>query len=525
MAIIMFLAVLFTAAQLHAATFYVACDTGDDANDGVSELHAWKSASKVAKFEFMNGDKILFKRGCVWEDVSIKITRSVELGAYGDAAALPQLIGAAHVRIWSKPDARGVVYTFRAIEPGVPSIKEVLIVYDAKHNRFYQKVRTLESLDGPGKFFHDPGSNGLHVFPLDGADLQREMLISSRPHVLEFQPVNVDRVVVDGLHLSFANEYAIGFWYQLSGTRNGLIRIVNCIFSGNAYQAIHIGGTNTFRDVDIANNTITANGHEGIYIGYVKGSEEGEVVTGMLRISGNTIGGLGFGWRSEGPGSAANGEGIDIKKGVAAATIDHNIITDLTGMYGIGVQSSNAIIEQNTIRNIHMSDAPPDSGIAGIVVDANESKGPTVVRGNRVDVRSANGIAIRGHGDRKPRFEIYDNEILVEEPYFPFAFTSQNVTNTVIRNNRTRGGRAGLWVQKACCPPANVEFHGNDARGVSVPFLAAQNLSAGVRMYENVFCVKGAVDAGQRAAIPQNTFSSDCASSNTPVPPQQRYIP
>jgi hypothetical protein len=82
-----------------------------------------------------------------------------------------------------------------------------------------------------------------------------------------------------------------------------------------------------------------------------------------------------------------------------------------------------------------------------------------------------------------------------------------------------------LWVQKSCCPPANVEFHGNDARGVSVPFLAAQNLSAGLRMYENVFCVKGAVDAGQRAAIPQNTFSSDCASSNTPVPPQQRYIP
>lgn len=524
MAIIMFLAVLFTAAQLHAATFYVACDTGDDANDGVSELHAWKSASKVAKFEFMNGDKILFKRGCVWEDASIKITRSVELGAYGDSAALPQLIGAAHVRIWSKPDARGVVYTFRAIEPGVPSIKEVLIVYDAKHNRFYQKVRTLESLDGPGKFFHDPGSNGLHVFPLDGADLQREMLISSRPHVLEFQPVNVDRVVVDGLHLSFANEYAIGFWYQSSGARNGSLRVVNCIFTGNAYQAIHIAGTNTFRDVDILNNTITANGNEGIYIGYIKGKEEGEVVTGMLRISGNTIGGLGFGWRSEGPGSAANGEGIDIKKGVAATIIDHNTIVDLTGFYGIGVRSSNVIIEQNTIRDIHMRNSTPESSIAAIIVDAWDNKGTTIVRGNTVDVQNANGIVIRGNADRRPRFEVYDNAIVVEEPYFPIAFTSQNVTNTLIRNNRTRGGRAGLWVQRPCCPPANVEFHNNDVRGVSAPLLAAQDVSAGVRIHGNVFCVKGAVDAGLRHAIPQNMFSGNCVSSNSPVPPQQLQI-
>jgi nitrous oxidase accessory protein NosD len=240
----------------------------------------------------------------------------------------------------------------------------------------------------------------------------------------------------------------------------------------------------------------------------------------MLRISGNKIGGLGFGWRSEGLGSAANGEGIDIKKGVAAAIIDHNTITDLTGLYGIGVQSSNAIVEQNTIRNIHMKGATPESSIAAIIVDAWDNKGTTIVKGNTVSVRGANGIVIRGNADRKPSFEIYDNAIAVEEPYFPIAFTSQNITNTVIRNNRMSGGRAGLWVQKACCPPANVEFHGNDVRGVSLPFLAAQDVSAGVRMHGNAFCLKGAVDAGQRTAIPQNTFSSDCGSSNVPVPPQ-----
>lgn len=524
MAIIMFLAVLFTAAQLHAATFYVACDTGDDANDGVSERHAWKSASKVAKFDFQDGDSVRFKRGCAWENVLLKVSRSLTFEAYGDAAPLPRLIAATRIRSWSRPTVNGIVLTQASIASGSPGLKEILIVRDERHNRFYEKVRASASLNSAGQFFHDITHNMLYVIPLPNVDPPQDLYVSSKPHILEFQPVNVERIVVDGLHLSFANEYAIGFWYQSSGARYGSLRVANCLFTGNAYQAIHIGGTNIFRDVDILNNTITANGNEGIYIRYMKGSQEGEVVTGMLRISRNTIGGGGFGWRAEGQDSAANGEGIDIKQGVAAGIIDHNTIFDLNGFFGIGLGSSNIIVEHNTIRDIHMAGATAESSVAGILVDAQDDKGPTVVRHNVVTMSGAHGVVIRGHGDRKPRFELYDNEISVEEPYFPFAFTSQNVTNTVIRNNRTRGGRAGFWVQKPCCPPANVEFHGNDVRGVSIPFLAAQDVSAGVRMYENVFCVKGAMDPGQRTAIPQNTFSGNCVSSNNPVPPQQLQI-
>lgn len=518
------IACLSVVEDLKAATYYVACDTGDDANEGVSELTAWKSTSRVSSFGFVNGDKVLFKKGCTWKDASIKITRSVEFGAYGDAATPPQLMGATSSRNWSSLGSRGIFFTQAAIEPGVPSIKEILIVHDQKHGRFYDKVRALESLDSAGKFFHDVAASMLYVFPLEGANLQQDIHFSSKPHIVEFQQVNVERVVVDGLHLSFANEYAIGFWYQSSGTRNGSLKVANCTFFGSAYQAIHIGGTNSFRDVDILNNTITANGNEGVYIGYIKGSEEGEVVTGLLRISGNTIGGQGFGWRSDGPGSAANGEGIDIKKGVAAAIIDNNTIFDLIGFYGIGVQSSNVVIEKNSIRDIYMRDAPPESGIAAIMVDAYEKKGPTIVRGNRLNVRSAHGIAIRGHADRRPSFEIYDNEISVQEPYFPFAFTSQNVTNTLIRNNHTRGGRAGLWVQRPCCQPANVEFHDNDIRDVPAPVVTAQTLSGGLRVYSNSFCLKGAVDAGQNSAVPNNTFTGNCPPPIQITPPSNLFV-
>jgi hypothetical protein len=200
-------------------------------------------------------------------------------------------------------------------------------------------------------------------------------------------------------------------------------------------------------------------------------------------------------------------------------------VFDVNGSYGIGAQTSNVTIEHNTIRDVHLNGAAENSSIAGIMVDAFDSKGPTVVRHNVVTMSGAHGIVIRGHAERRPRFEMYDNDISVEEPYFPFAFTSQNVTNTVIRNNRTRGGRAGLAVLKPCCQPDSVEFHGNIVGDVSALLVTAQDVSAGMRIQSNIFCLngqKGQADAGQTKLFPSNTFNWDCA--RTLSPPQQLRI-
>ncbi|NWF72924.1 MAG: right-handed parallel beta-helix repeat-containing protein [Nitrospirae bacterium] len=502
-----------------AATYYVACDTGRDANDGLSELRPWQSAAKVATFPFLNGDVVFFKKGCRWEDVSIKISKSLHFGAYGEGSSPPQLLGSRRASAWTKIDFRGVFVTEAALEQGVPSRREILIVHDDKNGRFYSRTGSLDSVDAPGKFFHDVPGSRLYVFPLPDVDLSRNLHIASKPHVLEFQRTDVERVVVDGLSLSFANEYAIGFWYQSSGTNNGSLTVSNCSFFGNAYQAIHIGGTNTFQEVDILKNTVTANGNEAFYIRYLKRNEEGEVIKRLLRISGNTIGGQGFGWRSEGPESAANGDGIDIKAGVAAAVIDHNMVFDVAGMYGIGVQSSNVLIEHNTVGNIRMWNAPPETSVAGIFVDPYDSKGTVVVRNNKVAVSGANGIVIRGDATRRPAVEIYENDIAVEAPYFAVAFTSQNVTNTVIRNNRIKGGQAALFFMKPCCPPSHVEIHDNDFRGMAAPFVTAQDLSAGVRFYSNSFCFSGLVDPAYAHKLAGNAVSSGCEVIQ-PQPPQ-----
>ncbi|MCS6897436.1 MAG: hypothetical protein NZM29_05630, partial [Nitrospira sp.] len=95
--------------------------------------------------------------------------------------------------------------------------------------------------------------------------------------------------------------------------------------------------------------------------------------------------------------------------------------------------------------------------------------------------------------------------------------------NTVIRNNRTRGGRAGLAVLKPCCPPSNVEFRDNLIREVDVPVVTAQDLSTGMLMASNVFCVRGPVDAAQRRAIPNNSILNilEC-DRELPVPQHLR---
>lgn len=255
---------LFAAAETHAAIYYVDCDTGSDANDGLSETRAWRSTDKVSAFNFQNGDHVRFKKGCVWENALKKVSRALTIEAYGDAPALPHLVGAVHLPTWVRLPGNEIVSATAAIVPGSPGPKEILIVYDERSRRFYDKVSAMASLTTPGQFFHDAAARVLYVRPMAGTDLSRDLYVSSRNHIIELQPGNVEGgVVVEGLRLSFANEYAVGFWYQSSNASYGSLRVANCELFGHAVQAIHVGGTNTFRDIDILNNTITAIGNEG----------------------------------------------------------------------------------------------------------------------------------------------------------------------------------------------------------------------------------------------------------------------
>lgn len=51
--------------NVNAATYYVD-PNGSDSNNGLSKTKAWKTLNKVNSFQFLPGDKILFKSGATW---------------------------------------------------------------------------------------------------------------------------------------------------------------------------------------------------------------------------------------------------------------------------------------------------------------------------------------------------------------------------------------------------------------------------------------------------------------------------
>jgi hypothetical protein len=79
-----------------AATFFVDCENGNDANPGVSIDAPWKSLEKVNERTFAPGDTVLLKRGTscrgvLWPGGSGQPGQPITLGAYG-TGALPVIV-------------------------------------------------------------------------------------------------------------------------------------------------------------------------------------------------------------------------------------------------------------------------------------------------------------------------------------------------------------------------------------------------------------------------------------------------
>ena len=73
------------------ADYFVDATGGSDATDGLSELNAWKTISKVNAASFVAGDTISFKRGETWrETLTVPSAGSVGnpiiFGAFGSGA-------------------------------------------------------------------------------------------------------------------------------------------------------------------------------------------------------------------------------------------------------------------------------------------------------------------------------------------------------------------------------------------------------------------------------------------------------
>ncbi len=87
------------------ATYYVDCSAGSDSSSGTSQSTAWRSLSKASNAALQPGDRLLFKRGCVW-DGTLMLKRSgtssnpITVAAYG-SGELPRIQnGNDQVAVW-----------------------------------------------------------------------------------------------------------------------------------------------------------------------------------------------------------------------------------------------------------------------------------------------------------------------------------------------------------------------------------------------------------------------------------------
>lgn len=118
------LAALLLCFPLIAETYHVDSATGDDSAAG-SVSAPWKTIGKVNESILKPGDRVLFRRGCIWRETLIvrrsgSSNKPVVFGAYGDGRA-PVINGADAVATWAplaenvwKADARWTPAKFAA---------------------------------------------------------------------------------------------------------------------------------------------------------------------------------------------------------------------------------------------------------------------------------------------------------------------------------------------------------------------------------------------------------------------------
>lgn len=476
-----------------AETYYVDSSAGKDANPGTSEAFPWKTISRVNMKRFAAGDTILFKRSSEWFDVMINVEApDLTFGAYGTGEA-PRLVGSVIVKFDEfKSHGKGVYYTFfpRPLTRKDWTNWEVQLVMETG-NRFYRRVDSLDRLTDKGQFYYNKHSQNLYVKPLDPAVSSKTFFVGRQENVFEIRCSQINNLTIRDLEISLANRYGIGPLWQGDKATQGSVLIENNTFIGNAFSAVCLSGAMSYDRIDIRNNIIRMSGAEGIYIGR-------NAARTAVEITGNIVGDPAdpdFGWRGEGPESAFNGDGIEVKTGNAGVLIAGNTLRNL-GYSGCGIctGSTSALITDNLIQGVSLPGSKWTNPSAGIFVDMDDAIGTPVIRRNRIFLSAAAGIHVRGNAVLHPPLVIEENEIELtpENQNAQIIFSVLNSRNVKITGNKCRGGAYGLAFVPADDPPVGYVVKGNDFLKTSKSiFYFAQPSPAqlkGLTMKSNSIC-------------------------------------
>ncbi|MBV5329440.1 MAG: right-handed parallel beta-helix repeat-containing protein [Chlorobium sp.] len=470
--------VLFLSAPeaAYTQTYYVDSVAGDDANPGNTEVVPWKTTRRLNMKEFAAGDVILFKRGSEWFSAVINVASGdLTFGAYGDGPP-PRLVGSMAVTFDQFQQREDGIY-YRVF-PRPHAQKDwtnwgVQLVMESG-NVFYKKVQALNELTGKGQFYYDKISTNLYIRPLDPvSSLTQTIYVGQQENIFEIKHAQINNLVIRDLEISLANRYGVGPWYQGDKVTQGNVLIENNTFLGNAFSAVCLSGFMSYDRIVIRGNIIRMSGAEGIYIGKFAASSALEIVDNHIGDPKDNS----FGWAGEGPNSAFNGDGIDVKNGNRGVIIARNTIRHLTSGSGGICSHSSGLIVDNIIQDVSLPGTIWTNPPTGVFVDIDDRNTVTSIKNNTISALNSAGIVVRGNGTLHPPLLIEDNDITLAaaNPNAQIIFTAMNSQNVKIVGNKCRGGAYGLALAPVDYSPVGFLVEKNEFLNTSKsPFYFSQ---------------------------------------------------
>lgn len=235
-----------TCADTLNTTYYVSSSTGDDSNNGTSELTPWKTLSKVSTVTFQPGDTIALKGGDVWTGEFVELhgtgtaTSPITLTSYGTGRPKLAYQGSAvkgnNLNGWTIKGLKIEVLsdvTFTTWKENPPAIK---IIYNGEG--LYRDITIEDNVIYCESF--DRGSRGILI----------EGQYSYNRH----------KELVQNITITKNEIYNIGFTAIQTA-------------AWNAYEGKHILTSSMFYNVKINNNIVHDTFAGGIVLGNANHSE------------------------------------------------------------------------------------------------------------------------------------------------------------------------------------------------------------------------------------------------------------
>lgn len=210
--------------------YYISSINGDDANEGTSPETAWASLSAYSKnkWNFKEGDTVLFERGGIYRGENISLISGVTYGAYGSGAK-PAIYGSKQnysgEDSWSKTDKENVWVCNEYIvsDAGVivfnhgqaVGIKRLSVADDLESN--------LAELKANFEFYHDLGAAKLYLYlDHDPSETFYDIEICEKSNIFK-GGAKTSNVTIDNLSIKYGGGHALRFDPDAKN-----IKITNC---------------------------------------------------------------------------------------------------------------------------------------------------------------------------------------------------------------------------------------------------------------------------------------------------------